>query len=444
MRKLLALLLLLAPGCDGGGGGRKDIADRLAEIPGLTVSEQPTDNPGYRFFQLTFEQPADHDVPGGATFPQRMTLLHRDENAPTVFATNGYGISGSDFRSELTVLLDANELEVEHRFFPPSRPEPADWSLLTIRQAAMDHHRIAQAFREIYGGAWVSTGASKGGMTAIYHRAFHPDDVDATVAYVAPHSMGRRDARYVTFLENVGDAGCRQALSDFQREVLLRRTAMMVRTSALGLSFTLLGQEKVLEHSALELPFAFWQYGDASLCSSVPQTSATDDEIWGFLDSVSPPSFYEDATVQYYEPYYFQAATQLGYPEISETNVSDLLLHPGTDIAETYVFSVPGPLAFDSAAMPQVTTWMQTSGARLLLIYGGNDPWSAGAFALGSAADSFLYTVPGGNHGSRITLLGEPELTEVFSHLERWTGVTPHLPAPFAPIPPEPLLREPL
>ncbi|MFP2912532.1 hypothetical protein ACLESD_47465, partial [Pyxidicoccus sp. 3LFB2] len=35
----------------------------------------------------------------------------------------------------------------------------------------------------------VSTGASKGGMTSIYHRASAPKDVDATVAYVAPQQL---------------------------------------------------------------------------------------------------------------------------------------------------------------------------------------------------------------------------------------------------------------
>lgn len=431
MRKLL-LLALFASGCNGGGGGGGgDFEARLRAIDGLEVVELETAHPGYRFFEMVYQQPVNHDAPG-TTFAQRMTLLHRDEAAPVVFSTLGYGISGSDARTELTLLLQANELEVEHRFFRDSRPNPADWTMLTIRQAAGDHHRIAQALREIYQAAWISTGGSKGGMTALYHRRFHPADVEATVAYVAPHSLGRNDSRYVTFLENVGDATCRQDLSDFQRTVLLRRTEMLSRTSALGVSFTLLGEEKVLEHAVLELPFAFWQYGDASMCTSIPPASATDDEVWDFLVSVSSPAFFEDDSVRYYEPYFYQAATQLGYPRISEASVSDLLVYPGTDIAESYVFSAPGPLVFDSSAMPAVTAWLQSDAERVLLVYGGDDPWTAGAFALGGATDSFTYTVPGGNHGTKIADLSEPQRTEALGHLERWTGASAFAPATFS------------
>ena len=41
-------------------------------------------------------------------------------------------------------------------------------------------------------------------MTSVYHRRFYPDDVDATVAYVAPISFGAPDDRYIDFLANVG------------------------------------------------------------------------------------------------------------------------------------------------------------------------------------------------------------------------------------------------
>src|SRR5688572_8035579 len=119
MRKI-ALLLLLASACTGdggGGGGGGDILDQLREVPGLTVTEVDTQQPGYRFFEMTFIQPADHADPGGATFAQSMTLLHRDIDAPVIFSTQGYAISGTDNRTELTALLGANELEVEHRFF---------------------------------------------------------------------------------------------------------------------------------------------------------------------------------------------------------------------------------------------------------------------------------------------------------------------------------------
>ena len=153
--------------------------------------EPPTRFTGYRLFLLTYDQPADHDQPGGTRFPQRMALLHRDEAAPMVLYSTGYFINPTSGRTELTRLINANQLLVEHRYFEPSRPQPTDWKLLTIEQAARNHHRIVSALKPLYGAKWLSSGGSKGGMTSIFHRRFFPDDVDGTVAYVSPSTSPR-------------------------------------------------------------------------------------------------------------------------------------------------------------------------------------------------------------------------------------------------------------
>ena len=71
---------------------------------------------------------------------------------------------------------------------------------LNIWQAATDHHRIVEALKPLYAGKWISTGASKGGMTSIYHRRFYPGDVDGTVAYVAPNDVvNGEDSAYDRF-----------------------------------------------------------------------------------------------------------------------------------------------------------------------------------------------------------------------------------------------------
>ena len=204
LSRWLLLGLLLAAGCGGDDDGAGDILEFLESIPGMTASEEPLEaGSDYRFFRLEYEQPADHDDPEGLTFRQRMTLLHIDADAPIVLHTSGYYAYDQPFAAELTYVLGANQLHVEQRFFEPSRPEPADWSLLTIEQAAADHHRIVEAMAPYYGGAWVSTGASKGGMTSVFHRRFYPDDVTATVAYVAPISHGAPDDSYQPFFDLV-------------------------------------------------------------------------------------------------------------------------------------------------------------------------------------------------------------------------------------------------
>lgn len=404
-----------------------DILVALRRTPGVSVEEKTTTIAGYRFFQIQFDQPADHKRPEGLRFKQRVTLLHRGYDAPMVLLLSGYGSGtwNSPGRAELTTALAANQLEVEHRFFPPSRPEPPDYGLLTIEQSAADHHRLVEALHPLYAGKWASTGASKGGMTAVYHRRFYPNDLDATVPYVAPHSLGSPDPRYVPFVASAGtDPTCRTRLRQFQRQALSRRAEMLMKMAASGTAFNQLGPDKALEHSVLELPFGFWQYQTQSRCATIPADGAPLADVWKFMTDVAQIGSYGDGSVGYFVPYYYQAARQLGDPAIDEENVKDLLKHPGTDRPSSYL---PAGLktTYEPAAMPDISTWLQSQGKTLLFVYGQNDPWTAGAFELGMAQDSYRFVVKGGNHGSKIRDLATADRDEALRILGRWMGVTP-------------------
>jgi hypothetical protein len=407
----------------------EDILVRLRAVPGLTVAEQTSQVPGYRLFAMEYEQPVDHDDPGGQSFGQRLVLLHRSAGAPAVLTSTGYalweGYTGTAL-DEPAQILSANELTVEHRYFAPSRPDPTDWSLLTIQQAAADHHRVIEALRPIYTGRWVSSGASKGGMTSVFHRRFYPDDVAGTVAYVAPLSFGTADPRYLGFLEQVGhDAACRDALKTFQRLALEARAEIDALMQSSGMSFTFLGREQALEHAVLLLPFAFWQYLDASVCPYVPAAGATASELYYFLEGQAGMlTGVSDDSCAFFMPYYYQAATQLGEAALAEGHLADLLLHPGSYGPAAYI-SPEIPVTFDPAVMVDVDTWVRTSGSQLLLVYGENDPWSAGAFELGDAVDSYRYYVAGGNHGSGILDLAPAERDAATAALRRWAGLAP-------------------
>src|SRR5687767_6857803 len=152
-----------APSGDGARERAEDIKDRLAGIEGMTVVAELSAPSGHRFFSLKYTQPVHHWDASQGTFEQRLTVLHRSDTAPTVLASSGYGIRIAASRSEPTRLVEGNQVTVEHRFFDPSRPAGASWKRLNVQQAAADHHRIVVALKKIYGAAWVSTGASKGG-----------------------------------------------------------------------------------------------------------------------------------------------------------------------------------------------------------------------------------------------------------------------------------------
>ncbi len=413
-----------------------DFLDKLRAIPGVTVQEGPTTVADYRYFVLEFDQPGDHDAPDASPhFQQRVMLLHRNDDAPMVLGTSGYFANTSKPRLyEPAQLLEANQLWVEQRFFAPSRPDPADWSWLTIKQAATDHHRIVEALKPLYTGKWISSGASKGGMTSVYHRRFFPNDVEGTVAYVAPHSVGTSDPRYLDFVANLGDADCRKKLADFQREILIRRPAMMASLATLsgahGYTFDLLGEDQALETAAVEFAFTFWQYFDASRCPNIPTAASTDTEVWDFLSEINPPIYWSDAQVLGFEPYYWQASVELGYPALEESHLSDLLKYPKFDVPTSFVLPGTGKTpTFKPEAMQDVTQWLDTEGLGILFVYGQNDPYSAAAFDIGNAKDTFEFFAPGKNHFAKIVDLVEADRLVAFDALERWSGKTPVIPA---------------
>jgi hypothetical protein len=99
-------------------------------------------------------------------------------------------------------------------------------------------------------------------------------------------------------------------------------------------------------------------------------------------------------------------------------------MYPGADTALAYV---PAGIATapydDGAAMHDVQDWIATSGSQILLIYGQNDPWTAGAVSLGAATDSFKFISPNGNHGSSIGTLAQADQSVAVAAVLRWAGV---------------------
>lgn len=405
----------------------EDISFKLAKLPNyLLFSDFGSLIPGTRLFLFIMLRPADHANPGTSGYMQIVTLLHRSESAPMVLSLEGHGIPSFSGAHQLepTYLLQANQLNIEHRYYGPSAAydPPIDRNLLNIQQAAADDHLIIEAFKSIYQGKWVSTGASKGGMASVYHRYFYPDDVDATIPYVAPSSKGPDDARYVDFVAHAGNApACNEALRTFQRAALLRRDELLPLMT--GATFDTLGKERAFEFAVVEAPSAFWQYSDASHCATIPTPDAPASELYAFLDStVGVGSTLGDAALQKYAPYYFQAATELGAPRYDERHLHGLLRYPREDQPATYP-----PLGvektFDHSLMPQVERWVRTNGQRMLFVYGENDPWSAGAYEVREANDSFRFFVPGGNHRASLLQLPEPQRSFALDKLEQWMGV---------------------
>lgn len=405
---------------------------QLNALPGVRAEQHETEAEGFTYIVLHVRQPVDHDNPSGPTFEQEVSLLHANTAAPLIVQTSGYWDYYRDSAVELTRMLSGNQISIEHRYFAESRPSPADWTKLTIKQMASDEHAIIAALKTIYTGKYITTGGSKGGMTAIYHRRFFPDDVDGTVPYVAPISFGAPDNRYLAFLDTIGTPTCRQALRDLATEMLRDRRAVF-EAKALAQaqdpgdphSYTRIPLRPAVESSIISLEWAFWQYYGANFCASVPTVTDTDDKLWQFLDLVSPVTDNDDDQIALFDAYYYQAYFQLGYPDSSTPYLDAFTMFTDADYAAALPTAEP---AYDGGlAMHDIDDWVKTQGNRLLFIYGQWDPWTGGKFELGQATDSLMLTKAAGTHGSSISRLSQTDRDAAFEKLAAWTGVTPQV-----------------
>ncbi|MGX1560744.1 S28 family serine protease [Streptomyces sp. NPDC055506] len=404
-----------------------DIADTLRSLPGLRLIEERQDaEPGYRHFVLGLRQPVDHTDPAAGTFEQRLTLLHTAADRPTVLFSTGYHAVLTPRLTEPATLLGANQLQVEHRYFGVSRPADPGYTHLTIRQAADDHHRVVRLFRRVYPGAWLSTGGSKGGMASVYHRRFHPGDVDGTVVYSAPNNVDdREDSACLRFLETVGTAPARDAVKAAQRRMLEHRAELVARyeawASTTGDTFRIIGSaDQAFEIAVLRVLFMFWQRATPADTAGIPGPEATTDELYAWLDNWAGLSLYADTAAGRYIPYWYQIGTQLGYGDVPTAHVADLLRHPDGIAARNFV-PRDVPMVFDTAAMPDIDRWVRRRGSRLLFVNGAQDPAVAEHFRPGGA-DSRLLWVPGGNHSVDIANLSPADRASAEAALFRWAG----------------------
>lgn len=424
--KILSILLLISSFsyADQCIENASDIVEKIkclkvSKVVEITDDKSPA---GTRQFDIQIIQQADHQDPSLGTFDQRVVLTHRGEKEPMVLQTGGYAIF-KVAESVLAKTFGANQLQVEHRFFANSTPSNKDWSKLNIRQSADDFHFITEEFKKIYTERWVGTGASKGGMTSVYHRYFYPADLDGTVADVAPLSFSNSDQRYSAFLQQVGGEtykDCREKLARVQMEVLKNRDPLVQKIQG---NFTQLkGSDVAFEHMVIESFFYFWQYGNPDGCATIPDRG-TPEEMYAFLDKSNPVSGYTDEGLSKYTSYFYQAATELGGPDNLTSHIEKL---------RRYLFSldqyIPSgvSVSYSNISMREVDRWLRNDADQILLIYGEFDPWTAGAMPESETGKLVKrFNVPKGNHGSKFYLLAEPEKTMATEIISTWLNKKP-------------------
>lgn len=372
-----------------------------------------------------FTQPLDHRHPEKGSFRQRVIVSHVGFDRPTVIVTEGYGAAyalHSQYREELSKLLNANMIFVEYRYFLESTPEPKDWQYLTAENSADDLHAITTAFKNIYPGKWIATGISKGGQTTLLYRTFYPDDVDISVPYVAPLCYGVEDGRHEPFLHKVSTPENRKIIEDFQLEALKRKATLLPRfekyCTEKNYSFRA-PIEEIYDYSVLEYSFALWQWGTP--ISSIPATTASDDEIFSHLLAISEPGYFTADSPN--ASFFVQAARELGYYGY---DVQPFKQYLSIQSSEDYLHRLMLPeelkdMPFDKTLSKKITKFLKKQDPKMIFIYGQNDPWTAaGVTWLKNKKNIHVFIQPNGSHLARISTLPEKEKKEVMELIKQW------------------------
>ena len=372
-----------------------------------------------------FTQPLDHRHPEKGSFRQRVIVSHVGFDRPTVIVTEGYGAAyalRSQYREELSKLLNANMIFVEYRYFLESTPEPKDWQYLTAENSADDLHAITTAFKNIYPGKWIATGISKGGQTTLLYRTFYPDDVDISVPYVAPLCYGVEDGRHEPFLHKVSTPENRKIIEDFQLEALKRKATLLPRfekyCTEKNYSFRA-PIEEIYDYSVLEYSFALWQWGTP--ISSIPATTASDDEIFSHLLAISEPGYFTADSPN--ASFFVQAAHELGYYGY---DVQPFKQYLSIQSSEGYLHRLMLPeelkdMPFDKTLSKKITKFLKKQDPKMIFIYGQNDPWTAaGVTWLKNKKNIHVFIQPNGSHLARINTLPETEKAKVMELINGW------------------------
>ncbi|MBO7266786.1 MAG: aminopeptidase [Bacteroidaceae bacterium] len=403
-----------------------DLIDKLATLTAVSKVKELQSTDGQEKLVFFVNQQLDWDDASEGTFGQRVIIKHRGFDRPTVMVTEGYGAAyamNPNYQEELSTLLEANLVFVEHRYFLESTPQPCDWSHLTVKNSAGDYHHIRNLLREVYPGKWFTTGISKGGQTTMFYRSFYPNDVDGSVSYVAPLNKSLEDGRHEPFINQAGTPEERARIQAFQLEALKRRATVEPMfadyCTRKGYTFRVPISE-IYDLAVLEYSFAFWQWGDD--VELIPALTASDSTYYKHLIDKCEPSYFSQQTP--YTSFNVQAMRELGYYGYETEPFEEYLSVPYT---EGYMRRVMIPdalsyIEFDANLYEQVNRFLNESDIPMMFIYGEYDPWTAtGVTWLKGKKRMHVFVEPRGSHKARIGTMPEATQKQIMKILRRWT-----------------------
>lgn len=333
-------------------------------------------------YSMFIEQPIDHNQPDGDTFQQRVSILFRGFDRPTILVTEGYFWSGFGDGEDFGINLNANMVHVEHRNFGESfNQDRGKWEYETIAQASADLHAVYQTLKPIFKGKWMSMGTSKSGETSMDYAYYYPNDMDLAAAFCSPFNVSLDDKRFGDYLFN--EANTEEVRNLVKKHI---RTALengedglyKVCCEQLKQQFPLPSFSEYV-YNVFDNFFTIFQYTIPSqhVAAIEDMTQSAESFTASICNNIS-----QNRGMAFYT-YYVDCAKEQGFPNPGYDYFDDLL--QGTsfkveDIWKAYLTEEDQGLEkqYDnSVRRDMLDNFFMNSPIPLLFFYSQCDPWSA-------------------------------------------------------------------
>ena len=336
-------------------------------------------------YSMFFLQDLNHDDEGGDSFQQKVCILFRGFDRPTVFVTLGYDYDGFRDALDLGTNLDANMVYVEHRNYGESyNQDNGKWEYQTLAQASADLHAIYQVLKPLFPGKWLSAGTSKDGETSISYAYYYPQDMDLAVGFCAPFVIGLNDERFGEYLYNeIGTEEERKLMKAGIRKALQYGEDGFYQVACQEMEAAGMKAPEFTEYvyNVFDAYYNMYQYNLASEGrAALIEQMATDDEML-MMEICAMIEENRDAA---YRAYWVECAKEMGWQDNGYKYYSDLL--EGTsfnpDDALPQILNEEDRnivQSYDSSVFTDIVhNFFMTSTCPLLLYYSHDDPWTAG------------------------------------------------------------------
>ena len=336
-------------------------------------------------YSMFFVQDLNHDDVGGEEFYQKVCILFRGFDRPTILVTEGYDWWGFKDGRDLGINLNANVVHVEHRNYGESYNDDYEqWHYQTIAQASADLHAVYLALKPLFPGKWLSTGTSKSAEGSVGYAYFYPLDMDLTTAFCGPFVLGLNDKRFGDyFLNEVGIEEDRELTKTCIRKGLLdgeegiyQIVCELLKTKGERVpTFT----EYVF--NLFDTYYQMYQYISLNDGRTEYLQALLDDD---YLMAKEVIAILLENRDEAYRSYWVECAKEMGWQNNGYDYFADLL----EDTSFNYDDVLPQLLneedrylvkTYDGSVYTDImNSFVMTTSRPLLLFYVHDDPWSAG------------------------------------------------------------------